>query len=248
MSEYDRALFDHIAVDYGAKDRRPANVVARKLRLEQTLKAAGLSRTGTLLEVGCGAGYSARYLAGRFDGYVGVDHSAELIAIAQAENGGPNVHFIAGAAESLDGGSAYDAIIMIGVLHHVDDDAGLLRHLAAMLKPGGWLLANEPQSANPVIQISRHVRKLVDPAYSVEQRYYRKAELDALWRGAGLADVRIVPQGLFSTPFAEVVFPDVAPTRWAAKLACLMDRGLEASVPALLAPLSWNLVAAGRKA
>lgn len=248
MSEYDRTLFDRIAAQYGAKDRRFANVAARRLRLEQTLKAAGLAHAGNVLEVGCGAGYGARYLSGRFERYVGVDHSSELAAIAGVENGGANIRFIAGAAEELKGEGLFDTIFMIGVLHHVDDDAGLLRHLVDMLQPGGWLLANEPQSANPVIQLSRHVRKWVDSAYSVEQRYYNKAELEGLWRAAGLESVRVVPQGLLSTPFAEVVLPDVAPVRWASSLSCRCDRALEAMVPSLLKPLSWNLVAAGRKA
>lgn len=247
MSEYDRTLFDRIAVDYGAKDRRAANRLARRLRLEQTLGAAGVGDAGDLLEVGCGAGFTARYLAGRYRRYLGVDHSAELVAIATAENGGPTARFSARAAETLPADVRFDTIVMIGVLHHVDDDAALLGHLAGLLRPGGWLLANEPQSANPLIQLSRHVRKRVDAAYSVEQRYYRGEELSDLWRQAGLRDVKVVPQGLFSTPFAEVLLPDLAPIGWAASLACAFDRGLEAVVPRLLGPLSWNLIAAGRK-
>ena len=248
MSDYDRKLFDRIAVDYGAKDRRAANRLARRLRLEQTLKAARIGDAGDLLEVGCGAGFTARYLAGRYRRYLGVDHSAELVAIAMAENGSPTARFSARAAQTLPPDARFDTIVMIGVLHHVDDDAGLLRHLAGLLRPGGWLLANEPQSANPLIQLSRHVRKRVDAAYSVEQRYYTAGELAGLWRQTGLADVKVVPQGLFSTPFAEVLLPDLAPVGWAASLACAFDRGLEATMPRLLKPLSWNLIAAGRKA
>ena len=247
MSDYDKTLFNRIAAEYGAKDRRPANIVARRLRLEQTLKAAGLKSAGAVLEVGCGAGYGARYLAGRCTEFLGVDHSSELVSIATLENGGDHVRFIAGAAEELAGEGPFDTILMIGVLHHVSDDAGLLRHLTGMLKPGGWLLANEPQSANPIIQASRHVRKWLDSAYSVEQRYYSRDELDTLWRGSGLEDVRVVPQGLFSTPFAEVLLPDVAVVRWMASMACLSDRALEASMAPLLRPLSWNFIAAGRK-
>jgi len=56
-----------------------------------------------------------------------------------------------------------------------------------------------------------------------------------------------VPQGLLSTPFAEVILQPQAITRWLAALACVTDAGLERLMGRLLQPFTWNLIAAGRK-
>ncbi len=72
-----RELFDRIARTYSAKDQQPYSRAARRHRLLSSV--ARLPKIGSLLEIGCGA----EYLAGRFERYVGLDYSAELIAVAR---------------------------------------------------------------------------------------------------------------------------------------------------------------------
>ena len=60
----DRQLFNDIAEHYCGKDRTESSRVARRHRLRQTLELVPLDNARTVLEVGCGAGFSADYLEG----------------------------------------------------------------------------------------------------------------------------------------------------------------------------------------
>ena len=63
----DKRLFDKIAESYVRKDLTTYCRICRKLRLYKTLKNIPKPIT-TLLEVGCGAGFSADYLRGQYHG------------------------------------------------------------------------------------------------------------------------------------------------------------------------------------
>ena len=71
--------------------------------------------------------------------------------------------------------------------------------------------------------------------------------MQSLYTDAGLSDVRIQPQGVFSTPFAEVVLPPQPITRVLAKAACQVDQALEQALSEYLGSVSWNLIAAGQR-
>lgn len=243
----DRELFDRIAADHCAKDLHPVARVARKHRLEQTLRAVPVPPAARLLEVGCGAGFSAEYFRGRYSHFCGVDYSEQLIAYARAHFAGPDTRFEAVNLNSFRDEQGFDVVFMIGVLHHVDEIESAVRQLVALLRPGGWLVANEPQPANPLIRAARRVRKRLDRAYSPEQVELTAGQLHAWFERAGLASVRVVPQGLLSTPFAEVPMGPPMLTRPLARLTCALDRWLEQAAPRPLARVSWNLVAAGQR-
>ena len=95
---------------------------------------------GSALEIGCGAGTIAQRLATSFDRVTAIDVSPAMIAEAQRR--APSIDFVcADMFEFLrDRASAYDCIVTISTLHHVDfGDA--LRAMARALRPGGRLLA-----------------------------------------------------------------------------------------------------------
>lgn len=243
----DRHLFDSIAPRYLRKDLLPASRIARRARLVRTLAQVPADRDIDLLEVGCGAGFSARYLAGGYRRFVGLDYSGQLIAYAREHNLLPGVEFVAANARDYEPAEPFDVVLMIGVLHHFDEMTETLRRLVPRLRPGGWLVANEPQPANPLIRLARSLRKRVDREYSDEQLQLSADELRAAYEAAGLVDVRVSPQGLFSTPFAEVAMAPQLVARPLASFACAVDAALERLVPGLLRRLSWNLVAVGRR-
>jgi SAM-dependent methyltransferase len=200
-----------------------------------------------VLEVGCGAGFSATYLAGCYASYRGVDYAPQLIAYAQQHNQGVGVTFEACNIKDYRTDQRFDVIFMIGVLHHIDDLEVTMAHLLKLLQPGGWLVANEPHPGNPLISLARVVRQKIDRQYSSEQQPLTSTDLRRLYGRAGLVDIRIVPQGLLSTPFAEVIIPPQAMMRVFSSLACALDACLTRLVGRLLQPLTWNLIAAGRK-
>ena len=241
----DRELFDRIAHDYCRKDQLPAHRRARELRLLQTLRHAELDPSGDLLEIGCGAGFAAGYLRDRYRSYRGIDHSSELVDLANSINGGPGITFETADAETFSIDRRFDLIFMIGVLHHLSDPAATLRHLTGLLKPDGRIVVNEPQNGNPLIQLARGVRKKTDTHYSEDQTVYSGKDLRAIFSDAGCEVVKLVPQGLLSTPFAEVAMPAQALMTPLSSLTCAVDRTLESGFPRLLGYLSWNLIAIG---
>jgi 2-polyprenyl-3-methyl-5-hydroxy-6-metoxy-1,4-benzoquinol methylase len=235
----DRELFDGIAEKYTRKDLHATASVARRQRLRRTLDAAPLANSATILEAGCGAGFSARYLEGRFGRFVGIDYADNLITAAKQHNAVPDARFQTANIKHLDLNESFDAVVMIGVLHHLDDMDAAMRELVGALKPGGWLLANEPQPGNPLIR--------VDTSYSDEQDQLSADCLRSLYQRAGLVDVDVVPQGLLSTPFAEVPVGPTWLTRPIAHATCAIDTAVEKLLGGALGRVSWNLVARGRR-
>jgi trans-aconitate methyltransferase len=242
----DRALFDRIAAQYCRKDLLPANRQARKLRLEQTLAQVSFGPDSSLLEVGCGAGFAAEYLRGCFGHYHGFDYSSELIRLACELHAQPNVSFECASIESFAPPEKYDVVLMIGVLHHLDDPGAALSRIRQFAKPGAWVVANEPQQGNWLISSGRSLRKRVDRHYSDDQIEIGREAIHSMFVNAGLDHVSTRCQGVFSTPFAEVPLPFQSIIKPIANTACAVDRWLEARVLQKDSRWAWNVIAAGR--
>jgi ubiquinone/menaquinone biosynthesis C-methylase UbiE len=93
----------------------------------------------TLLDVGCGTGRLARWIAERGASVTGIDPLAERVEIARANV--PNVRFEVGQAEDLSAFSAesFDVVCMSAVLHWVADKKKALSEVRRVLRPGGRL-------------------------------------------------------------------------------------------------------------
>ncbi|QTN30789.1 class I SAM-dependent methyltransferase [Akkermansiaceae bacterium] len=100
-----------------------------------------VKRAESVVDVCCGQGVLVRHLLGAGASRVfGVDASVKLIAAArQRHGGGGNVSFMVADAcapgDWADG--SFDAAACVMAVHDVPDAAGLMRNLAAALKPGG---------------------------------------------------------------------------------------------------------------
>jgi len=200
-----------------------------------------------LLEAGCGGGFSAEYLEGRYAEYHGVDYSEKLIEYAKTKHSADNVHFYCQNIKDFKAPDNINAILMIGVLHHMDDIPMAMNMMFDMLVPGGILIANEPHPANPLISASRAIRKRVDSSYSADQKELSVTELEVLFADAGFEDIRMQPQRVFSTPFAEVAAGPQFFTTPLSRLAYTLDRTVESLPPRVATPLSWNVIASGRR-
>ena len=243
-TQRDKALFDHISTSYAAKDQNPPARVARAYRLWETVREMEPTPEDRILEVGCGAGFSADYLDGRFKQYLGIDYSDALIEKARARwsHATSKVEFRSVDIRDFRCTDLFDRIFMIGVLHHIESPEEVLRNLLPMLKPGAPILCNEPSRSNPIIQLLRRCRTKIDPAYSDDQAVYRPKELTRLFAQAGFVNIHIRPQGFFSTPFAEVPSRPVRVFSILARMSCFFDRMLARNAPMVLRPLAWNLV------
>jgi SAM-dependent methyltransferase len=242
----DREHFDTIAERYSAKDIAPSSRPARRRRVEQTISTVPIEKFERVLEVGCGAGFAAEYLRGRYRDYIGIDHSRRLIEIAVEKNSGEGVRFEATGIADFEPPCHFDLIFMIGVVHHLEDPAQSMQTVAQWLEPGGYLLANEPQPANPLVRAARQARSRFDASYSSEQEEISATELRSLFEGAGLEEIVVTPQGFVSTPFSELVLKPYALVAPLARAACAVDGLLEKRTRSWSAALSWNLIGCGR--
>jgi SAM-dependent methyltransferase len=245
IKESDRELFDSIADNYVRKDLRGYSRTARKLRLKTTLKNIPVP-VGSILEIGCGGGFSAQYLNGQFNRYLGVDHSEKLITYARKYHRRPGVAFVCTDIDNFKTVEKFDVILMIGVLHHLTEVGEVVDNLKPFLKESGVIIVNEPQKGNVVIALLRKLRKLLDARYSSDQVEFSGKELEELFTRHGYR-VSSFCQGFFSTPLAEsLVWPDVIGTPMVL-LAKLLDPAAEKFLAmAGLGKLTWNIVVEAR--
>lgn len=125
-----------------------------------------------VLELGCGSGWMAEFLANAGYKVTGTTISDIEVGIAnkripavQAKGGGGSARFVAAPMESvtdaLPPGSVFDCVFIFEALHHAFDWKQTIHTSFKAVKPGGWLiLANEPNLMHTFI--SYRVGKLTN--------------------------------------------------------------------------------------
>src|SRR5262245_28030683 len=95
-----------------------------------------------VLDLGCGAGQLARFLAEQGAGEVtGVDLSERMLALARTDGAHPRVTYLRAAMEDLTFPDArFDLVVSSLAFHYVPDYRGLVGRIAAWLAPGGVLV------------------------------------------------------------------------------------------------------------
>jgi SAM-dependent methyltransferase len=136
---------------------------------------------GEVLEVGAGHGTFTRLLLGSGARVVATDLSARCVAQLRARYADtPEIEIHQrDLAESAEGGP-YDAIVLINVLEHIEDDATAVKQLASGLRPGGHLIVWVPAFERLYSEFDRQVG---------HHRRYRIPELRRLLLNAGLETV-----------------------------------------------------------
>ncbi len=93
---------------------------------------------GTVVELGAGTGTMTTRLIDSAERVVASDLSGARVADLNARFGGhPAVEVMQGDAEAVLHAVGADAVVMINVLEHIEDDVGELRRIHAGLEPGG---------------------------------------------------------------------------------------------------------------
>jgi ubiquinone/menaquinone biosynthesis C-methylase UbiE len=111
----------------------------------------GLTEGSSVLDVCCGSGGPALYLAKTFGASVtGTDHNAEGIAtatrLAEEQSLAGRARFVVADASQplrLDDGQ-FDAIVCIDAINHLRDRPRVLADWHRLLKPGGQLVFTDP--------------------------------------------------------------------------------------------------------
>jgi len=103
-----------------------------------------LRPSGSVLDIGCGEGLLAHWLAGACPRYVGIDLSAEAIALARAKNLLFAEFAVADAADFRPA-SWFDVIVFNECLYYFDRPSELAARLADALTPEGIVIVSLSQ-------------------------------------------------------------------------------------------------------
>ncbi len=167
------------------------------------------------VDIGCGSGRWARFVAPRVGRLTCVDASEQAVAVARRTLAGhANVDVRAGVAGALPfDDHTFDFAYSLGVLHHTPDPEAALRDCVRVLKPGGPLLVylyyaldNRPAWYRLVWRASDRARRVVS-GRPFRVRYWVSQTVAALvyWPLArtarALARVAPRPAGLIPLAF-----------------------------------------------
>jgi demethylmenaquinone methyltransferase/2-methoxy-6-polyprenyl-1,4-benzoquinol methylase len=114
---------------------------------------------GRALDLGCGTGVISLALAVRGFDVVGVDHSEDMLAIAEKKLAEGHVagarRFIVGDVRELPLADAqFDCVTCQGVLHHLPEMEACLSEIRRVLRPGGFFYISEPSSDETPLKVA----------------------------------------------------------------------------------------------
>lgn len=207
-------------------------------RLYETLVSLGCNESSSVLEVGCGGGEDAVFVRKATENIVGVDVSP----MALPSFVGQGFAGVRAEARWLPfPADTFDFVVASGLLHHLVGQGSLqpyLAEFARVTKPGGGVVALEPNVLNPsglMMNIGNTLKPgisgLVPHERALSPWYLRK-----VLGGAGLEEVRC-----FSASFVWNRFP-LAVSRFIAR----REDGLRTTPP--FRYFGWFLIVHGRKA
>ena len=141
----DQSMYRTFAADWWTGRHRwlrtMQNLVAPRLKFFDAVVKGWQGKA--VLDLGCGGGFMAEELARRGAKVTGIDPSQPAIAAARehAETQGLIIDYRVGMGERLpiqDG--VLDVVVIVDVLEHVAEPAGVLAEIHRVLKPGGLVL------------------------------------------------------------------------------------------------------------
>ncbi len=142
-----QAHYDWIARAYEANLGYPHTRAYFDYLDEALFAAMGSAPLGTMAEICCGLGAAVETFDGRYTQAVGVDISSAMLERAARQHAGRPAVFVQGDATSLPlADAAFDTVVMLGGIHHINDRAALFREVARVLRPGGRFIFREPVS------------------------------------------------------------------------------------------------------
>ena len=155
-----------------------------------------------VLDLGCAGGFMAEPLARRGAEVTGIDPAAKAVAAAQAHAAqeGLSIRYDVGVGEALPyDDAAFDAVVCVDVLEHVEDLAAVLGEVARVLRPGGLFLFDTINrnrlSSFAVVTVAEDWLGLLPKGTHDPAKFIRPAELRAGLTAAGLTPGRFTGLG-----------------------------------------------------
>lgn len=194
-SDHDRDLAR--AFDAQAAAFEQAKVQRDGASLARFVAFAALPPGARILDAGCGPGLVAEAFLAAGGAVLGVDLSAEMIRRAEARCArfGPRARFEQRSLHDLAPGAPLDAALSRNVLHHVEDAAAFVGRQAALVRPGGVVLAFD-LVADPAPAARAWAHGIERDRDRTHVRTLTPGELVDLLAGAGLVDLRVAEEPL----------------------------------------------------
>jgi ubiquinone/menaquinone biosynthesis C-methylase UbiE len=158
----------------------------------QIMKWIGNIEGKEVLELGCGLGEAAVYMAKKGALVTATDLSGGMLALAEqvAQKHGVSITTVKCSADKLPfDNQRFDVVYAANLLHHVDIEI-TLQEAHRVLKPGGVMISWDPLAHNPAINIYRrmasgvrtddeHPLKTAD--LKVWKKYFQNVRYDGKW-------------------------------------------------------------------
>jgi ubiquinone/menaquinone biosynthesis C-methylase UbiE len=138
----DELTFFH---EESAGHQHPIDVVSRTLAINALKKNLKNHKSSTILEIGCSSGYLLKELKEKFPNaqIMGADVVSEpLVNLSEKLKNTPLFQFDLTKCPLPD--ACIDAIVMLNVLEHIENDLEALKQAYRILKPGGILVIEVP--------------------------------------------------------------------------------------------------------
>jgi SAM-dependent methyltransferase len=97
-----------------------------------------------VLDMACGEGYGSEVLWRSAASVVGVDANPEAHEHARLRYRRQNLRFERGLVETYGEPGAFDAVVFLQTIEHVQDPVAVLEHFAQLLAPGGVAFVSTP--------------------------------------------------------------------------------------------------------
>ncbi len=196
-------IYDDVAAQWWSDDlrwvRTLKNLVPGRLSwFDRHIDWAGCR----VLDLGCAGGFMAEALARRGAQVTGIDPARQAIDAARrhAAHNDLSIRYDVGRGEELpyDDG-AFDAVVCVDVLEHVQDLDRVMAEIARVLRPDGTLLF-DTINRNPIarlatITVAEDFLRLLPKGTHDPAMFIKPAELRAAMRTAGLVPGRFTGLG-----------------------------------------------------
>jgi 2-polyprenyl-3-methyl-5-hydroxy-6-metoxy-1,4-benzoquinol methylase len=158
FTQQDIAFHRATAETYDADTTSGFSVYHRKIVEPFLDVVAARSPRGRALDLGCGTGVLSFALARRGFTVLGIDHSEEMLAVAERKRTGQkfagSVQFVKGDARHVPADDEeFDCITCQGLLHHLPEMESCLSELARLLRPDGHFFISEPSSRRSPLSV-----------------------------------------------------------------------------------------------
>jgi SAM-dependent methyltransferase len=138
-----------------------------------------------VIDMACGEGYGSEVLSRSAANVLGVDANPEAHEHARLRYERLNLSFERGMVQTHGGPGAYDAVVFLQTIEHVQDPVTVLEHFRSLLAPGGVAYVSTP---NVLTLAPAGAQRSGNPWHIKE---YRAAEFEDLCR-AVFADVELL--------------------------------------------------------